>query len=210
MERDEGETKPLLVKQRRQETSITRMYTMSDNSEEATPILPENGTSHVIENSQHISNEDDPCKESKTTSYDNESNSQDEDGKSSNRNRILGVVLVIMAGMSFTGGNVIQKFVVPEVTFWQLLFTRALVQTTITGAACLIMHHKFGSGMAYLFNNLMFHSTISNNHPKCTIFLFREFKDGNFPWSKWCSSKNSDSRPSWRNSSCGYVHCNKT
>ena len=153
MERDEGETKPLLVQQGRQETSITRMYTMSEYSEETTLILPDNGTSLLIENSQHISNEDDLFKDSKTTSNGKESDSHDKDAQSNNRNRILGVVLVIMAGMSFTGGNVIQKFVVPEVTFWQLLFTRALVQTTITGAACLIMHHKFGSGMAFVFNN---------------------------------------------------------
>ena len=66
------------------------------------------------------------------------------------KNRILGVILVIMAGMSFTGSNIIQKFVIPEVTFWQLLFTRALVQTVLTGVTCLIMHYKFRPGMILL------------------------------------------------------------
>ena len=153
MELDEEETNPLLGKQWRQETSITRMYNTSDYSEEATLILPDNGTNHVTDNSQPVSNEDDQFKDSKTTLHNKVNNTVDENAKSINRNRILGVVLVIMAGMSFTGGNVIQKFVVPEVTFWQLLFTRALVQTTLTGSACLIMHHKFGSGMLFIFKN---------------------------------------------------------
>ena len=61
------------------------------------------------------------------------------------KNRILGVILVIMAGMSFTGSNVIQKYVIPEVTFWQLLFTRALVQTLLTSLTCIFMHVKFRS-----------------------------------------------------------------
>ena len=69
------------------------------------------------------------------------------------KNSILGVILVIMAGMSFTGSNIIQKFVIPEVTFWQLLFTRAFVQTLLTGCTCLIMHFKFRSGIfVFQFN----------------------------------------------------------
>ena len=59
------------------------------------------------------------------------------------KHRVLGVVLVILAGMSFTGSNIIQKFVIPEVTNWQLLFTRAVVQTLLTGLTCIFMHFKF-------------------------------------------------------------------
>ena len=113
MEPDDGETSPLL-----HGSQETRMYTMPDYSEEATIIMPANDTRLC---NRDISNEDDQYKDSNTTSDDNISDSAvDENTKSNNnRNRILGVVLVIMAGMSFTGGNAIQKFVVPEVTFWQ-------------------------------------------------------------------------------------------
>ena len=60
--------------------------------------------------------------------------------------RVLGVAMVIIAGMCFTGSNSIQKFVLPEVTFWQLLATRASIQIVIIGATCCIMHFKSRSG----------------------------------------------------------------
>ena len=39
-----------------------------------------------------------------------------------------GISLVIFAGFSFTASNIIQKFYVPTLTFWQLLLHRAIVQ----------------------------------------------------------------------------------
>ena len=72
------------------------------------------------------------------------------------KHRVLGVVLVILAGMSFTGSNVIQKFVIPEVTNWQLLFTRALVQTVLTGLTFLFMHFKFKSSKLIFWPSLTF------------------------------------------------------
>ena len=60
--------------------------------------------------------------------------------------QVLGVAMVIIAGMCFTGSNSIQKFVLPEVTFWQLLATRASIQIVIIGATCCIMHFKSRSG----------------------------------------------------------------
>ena len=72
--------------------------------------------------------------------------------KSNSRMKVLGVVLVIMAGMSFTGSNIIQKFVVPQLTFWQLLATRAFIQTLVVGATCLIMHLRYRPSK-YVSNN---------------------------------------------------------
>jgi len=39
-----------------------------------------------------------------------------------------GISLVIFAGFAFTASNIIQKFYVPTLTFWQLLLHRAIVQ----------------------------------------------------------------------------------
>ena len=38
--------------------------------------------------------------------------------------KTLGVVLVLCAGFSFTSSNVMQKFAVRQLTFWQLLANR--------------------------------------------------------------------------------------
>ena len=76
-------------------------------------------------------------------STDNELNKGIEEGVPAPKFQLLGVVLVILARMSFTGSNVIQKFVIPEVTFWQILAFRAIIQTLVMGFACLILHFKY-------------------------------------------------------------------
>jgi hypothetical protein len=49
-----------------------------------------------------------------------------------------GISLVIFAGFSFTASNIIQKFYVPTLTFWQLLLHRAIVQVLQKTYSCLI------------------------------------------------------------------------
>ena len=150
MKFDEDETNPLLVRDGQGEGNGNRMYTVSDHLPQVELASHEDGANYFTESSKHILIDDNHCKDSLVSS-DNEMNiSVEANNKTSAGIRILGVVLVIMAGMSFTGGNVIQKFVAPEVTFWQLLFIRALVQVTLTGATCLIMHHKYGSGIPFV------------------------------------------------------------
>jgi len=54
--------------------------------------------------------------------------------------RVVGVVLVMCAGFSFTSSNVMQKFTVRHVTFWQLLSNRAVIQATVMGGCCCTAH----------------------------------------------------------------------
>ena len=110
---------------------------MANNDGEKQPLLSVENTTNFLEN-----------KTNQTT--DTKLPDQNNPDTVAFRNRAIGVILVIMAGMSFTGSNIIQKFVIPEVTFWQLLFTRALVQTVLAGLTCLIMHFKLRSGMIWL------------------------------------------------------------
>ena len=110
---------------------------MANNDGEKQPLLFVENTTNFLEN-----------KTNQTT--DTKLPDQNNQDTVQFRNRVIGVILVIMAGMSFTGSNIIQKFVIPEVTFWQLLFTRALVQTVLASLTCLIMHFKFRSGMIWL------------------------------------------------------------
>jgi len=49
---------------------------------------------------------------------------------------ILGIFLVISAGFTFTASNVIQKFYLQSLTFWQLLLHRSIVQTSIMAIVC--------------------------------------------------------------------------
>jgi hypothetical protein len=51
-----------------------------------------------------------------------------EENETSKVQVIAGISLVIFAGFSFTASNIIQKFYVPSLTFWQLLLHRAIVQ----------------------------------------------------------------------------------
>ena len=45
---------------------------------------------------------------------------------------VFGILLVIFAGCTYTGANVIQKIVCKEqLNFWSLLLIRALIQMTI-------------------------------------------------------------------------------
>ena len=110
---------------------------MENNDGEKQPLLSMDNTSNYLENEMN-------------PTPDRKQPDQNNSDTVAFRNRVIGVILVIMAGMSFTGSNIIQKFVIPEVTFWQLLFTRALVQTVLTGLTCLIMHYKFRPGMILL------------------------------------------------------------
>ena len=50
---------------------------------------------------------------------------------------ILGYSLVILAGLVFTGANVVQKIVAPDLEFWHLMLLRALAQITVMLAASL-------------------------------------------------------------------------
>lgn len=43
----------------------------------------------------------------------------------------VGILMVIFAGFAFTASNVLQKFIVPTLTFWQLLLHRAIAQTIL-------------------------------------------------------------------------------
>ena len=79
-------------------------------------------------------------------STDNEINKEIDEGVPTPKFQLLGVVLVILARMSFTGSNVIQKFVIPEVTFWQILAIRAIIQTIVVGFSCLVFHFKYRPG----------------------------------------------------------------
>merc|ERR1719259_237327 len=54
--------------------------------------------------------------------------------------KTLGIVLVMCAGFSFTSSNVMQKFSVKELTFWQLLGNRAIIQFIGLGVVCVVSH----------------------------------------------------------------------
>ena len=54
-----------------------------------------------------------------------------------------GIALVMIAGFAFTGSNILQKFEVPELTFWQMLMNRAIVQTSLMIVVCIMMHNKY-------------------------------------------------------------------
>jgi len=54
--------------------------------------------------------------------------------------KIFGIILVMCAGFSFTSSNVMQKFSVRHLSFWQLLANRALVQLLGTGVFCIVRH----------------------------------------------------------------------
>jgi len=59
--------------------------------------------------------------------------------------KTIGVVMVMCAGFSFTSSNVMQKFSVKEVTFWQLLAVRAVIQFVGLGALCVYKHLRHGA-----------------------------------------------------------------
>ena len=103
---------------------------MNHNSLEKQPLLSVENRNNFVPNNANVT---------QNTTLPNKTNPD----TTAFKNRILGVILVIMAGMCFTGSNVIQKYVIPEVTFWQLLFIRALVQTLLTSLTCIFMHFKF-------------------------------------------------------------------
>ena len=141
---------------------------MNSNHEETTSLLPRpnfqdsttigvqahpNYTEEIIDdhtltypNRSSKDNEKTDKRRYSLGSIDNEMNKEINQGAPTPKMQILGVILVILAGMSFTGSNVIQKFVIPEVTFWQLLATRATIQTLVLGFSCAVLHFKYRPG----------------------------------------------------------------
>lgn len=70
-------------------------------------------------------------------SGDDLSTSRREENEVSTLKVVIGIGLVIAAGFSFTASNIIQKFYVPTLTFWQLLLHRAVVQVQIPLTLCI-------------------------------------------------------------------------
>ena len=146
------EKKPLLAGDEFRENGIIgkHIYIMSHYSDEAMLLLYYDDVDLPMKiiisifSEQNVSNID--SQDGHTSAPQDRINITADGTKSNSVTRALGVVLVITAGMCFTGSNIIQKFVVPEVTFWQLLVTRAIIQTVLLGTTCLIMHYKFRSG----------------------------------------------------------------
>ena len=110
-------------------------------------------------------------------SIDNEMNKEINQGAPTPEMQVLGVILVILAGMSFTGSNVIQKFVIPEVTFWQLLATRATIQTLVLGFSCAVLHFKYRPGKIhachFIIRSMIGVHTFHFRYLDISNFLFR-------------------------------------
>ena len=128
--------------------------------------------------------------------------------------QLLGILTVIMAGMCFTRSNIIQKFVIPELTFWQLLANRALIQTIVIGTTCLIMHYRYRPGKTLNINtqaqvtNLIFVWFITVDFQDNDL-IFRQSKNRNISWSQWSTSTNNSSRGSRRYAFGIHVYCCK-
>ena len=67
--------------------------------------------------------------------------------------KVFGVLLVMSAGFAFTSSNVMQKFSVKELNFWQLLANRAIVQTLVMGLICVVKQRtqRPRESLAYMF-----------------------------------------------------------
>ena len=143
-------------------------------------------------------------------SIDNEMNKEINQGAPTPKMQVLGVILVILAGMSFTGSNVIQKFVIPEVTFWQLLATRATIQTLVLGFSCAVLHFKYRPGKIpacyFIIRSILRFSMIAV-HTHNRNFLFRQCKIRYLSWSCRCSYSNSNARPTRRYTFSCNVYC---
>ena len=55
----------------------------------------------------------------------------------------LGILLVILAGCSFTAANVIQKIICPSLSFWSLMLIRSLIQMTIMAVYMIYRRKNF-------------------------------------------------------------------
>lgn len=56
---------------------------------------------------------------------------------------VFGILLVIFAGCSFTGANVIQKLICPQLNFWSLFLIRSLTQMIIMAIHILMTKGQF-------------------------------------------------------------------
>lgn len=59
---------------------------------------------------------------------------------------VLGYLMVVLAGLLFTLANVLQKIVVPEISFWQLMFYRGIIQIVIMTSEILFKRRPVLSG----------------------------------------------------------------
>lgn len=63
---------------------------------------------------------------------------QNPDGQVSKKHKILAVAMVILAGFTFTGANVLQKKTYPGLDYLTLLFHRSITQTSLLGLYFLV------------------------------------------------------------------------
>ena len=135
------ESKPLLSRSDFQYGATISVQVCPNYTQDC--IVDQSTTDTNCRYNNHDETNDTKCSPGPT---DNELDKRIDEESATPKFQLLGVVLVILARMSFTGSNVIQKFVIPEVTFWQILAFRAIIQTLVMGFACLILHFKYRPG----------------------------------------------------------------
>ena len=135
------ESKPLLSRSNFEESATISVQVYPNYTEECT--VDRSITNPNCRPYNHVEKNETQCPPGST---DIELKKRIEEGAPTPKFQLLGVVLVILARMSFTGSNIIQKFVIPEVTFWQVLAIRAVIQTTVMGFSCLVLHFKYRPG----------------------------------------------------------------
>ena len=135
------ESKPLLPRSNFEDNDRTSVQVYPSYTEDCN--VDPSITDPTCKSGNHEERDETQCPSGST---DNDLNKGTEEGAPAPKFQLLGVVLVILARMSFTGSNVIQKFVIPEVTFWQILAIRAIIQTLVMGFSCLVLHFKYRPG----------------------------------------------------------------
>ena len=135
------ESKPLLIRSNFEDSATLGVQVYPNFTEDC--IVDHSISDPTCRPGNHEEKNETQCP---SGSIDTEINKGIEEGVQGPKFQLLGVVLVILARMSFTGSNIIQKFVIPEVTFWQVLAIRAVIQTTVMGFSCLVLHFKYRTG----------------------------------------------------------------
>ena len=135
------ESKPLLSRSNFEDSAAISVQVYPNYTEAC--IVDRSITDPNCRPGNHEENNETQCPSGST---DNEVNKEIDEGVPAPKFQLLGVVLVILARMSFTGSNIVQKFVIPGVTFWQILAIRAVIQTTIMALSCLVWHFKYRPG----------------------------------------------------------------
>ena len=135
------ESKPLLSRSNFEDRATISVQVYPNYTEDC--IVDPSITDPTCRTGNHEEKNETQCPSGST---DNEINKEIDEGVPTPKFQLLGVVLVILARMSFTGSNIVQKFVIPEVTFWQILAIRAVIQTTIMAVSCLVWHFKYRPG----------------------------------------------------------------